>query len=111
MGGGSVTPMRIVLCNAPPAEAENLAQILVEERLAACVNLMPVRSVYRWQGAVLQESEVTLLIKVSASRVSELRERIVQLHSYEVPEVVVLEVSTPESLASYVAFVRDSCLP
>lgn len=100
--------MVVVLCNAPPANAEPLARALVEERLAACVNLLPVRSVYRWQGAVEQEDETTLLIKVAAAALPALKARIETLHPYDVPEIVVLPVDTAQSLAAYVEWVRDS---
>lgn len=100
--------MRIVLCNAPAAEAEALAETLVVEQLAACVNLMPVQSIYRWAGELQREQEVTLVIKVASSQVELLRQRVVELHSYDVPEVVVLEVDVARSHAPYVAWVRSS---
>lgn len=100
--------MRIVLCNAPAAEAEALAERLVVEQLAACVNLMPVRSIYHWAGELQREEEMTLFIKVASSRVEALRQRLVELHSYDIPEVVVLEVDVARSHAPYVAWVRNS---
>ena len=102
--------MRVVLCNCPPAEAEGLAKQLVEEHLAACVNIIPsVRSIYVWKGKVEDEQESTLLIKVSADRVHALRERIVALHSYETVEVLSLPVYLDESEPSYVDWVRMVC--
>ena len=98
--------MKIVLSNVPPDKADGIATALVEERLAACVNLLPVRSVYRWQGAVQHDAEVTLLIKVAADRVQALRERIRALHPYELPEVLVVDVDLERSLPEYVEWVR-----
>ena len=102
--------MRVVLCNCPPHEAEGLAKKLVEEHLAACVNIIPsVRSIYVWNGKVEDDQESTLLIKVSADRVNALRERIVALHSYETVEVLSLPVYLDESESRYVDWVRTVC--
>lgn len=101
--------MRVVLCNCPPSEAPSLAETLVDERLAACVNLLPVTSIYRWNGAVQRDAEVTLLIKTAAERVAALSERIRALHSYDVPEIVVLE-ALPTSDPTYVGWVRAETL-
>ena len=76
------------------AEAERIAQALVAERLAACVNVVPgVVSVYRWKGAVDGGDELLLLIKTEARAVDALRARLVALHSYELPEVVVVPIT------------------
>jgi periplasmic divalent cation tolerance protein len=75
-------------------EAERIAQSLVEERLAACVNLIGgVRSVYRWKNAIESADEVLLLIKTQQEKIEPLRTRIHALHSYELPEFLVLEVA------------------
>ena len=75
-------------------EAERIAQALVTERLAACVNVVPgVASVYRWKGAVQKEDELLLVIKTRAEAVEALRARLVALHSYELPEVVVIAIA------------------
>jgi periplasmic divalent cation tolerance protein len=75
------------------AEAERIAFALVEERLAACVNVVPSAvSIYRWQGAVERAEEAWMIIKTTRERFAALEKRIRQLHSYEVPEVVALEV-------------------
>lgn len=74
------------------AVARTLARALVEEKCAACVNLVPgVESIYRWQGAVEEASEVLLIAKTTAGRVPDLVRRLRELHPYEVPECVVLE--------------------
>ena len=79
-----------VLITAPEQEtAGTIARALVEERLAACVNLLPgVRSIYRWQGAVEEASEVLLIAKTHASRCAALAARVRALHPYALPEIV-----------------------
>lgn len=85
---------RVVLCTCGSAEeASKVARGLVERELAACVNIVPtVRSVYRWQGTVEEADEHLLLIKSRADLVTAVEEAIRELHSYEVPEVLVLQV-------------------
>jgi len=79
-------------------EAQRVARALVEKRLAACVNVIPgIRSVYRWKNtdgkdAILDEEEVLLVIKTSRALMEELKDEIERLHSYEVPEVIALQV-------------------
>jgi periplasmic divalent cation tolerance protein len=74
------------------AEANKLAHTLVQEHLAACVGLMPITSVYIWDNQVQQGNEWQLLIKTRTQAYSTLAERILQLHSYEVPEIVALPI-------------------
>lgn len=85
----------LVLTNLPDTEsARSLARVLVESRLAACVNLMPgVQSIYHWQGAIEQANEVTLLIKTTRSHYAQLQQAIISHHPYEVPEVIAMPVS------------------
>lgn len=92
----STTTARIVLTTAAsPEEAEGLARTLVEERLAACVSVIPsVQSVYRWQGAVEAATETLLLMKTSAEQVPALEARLQALHSYQTPEFLVLPVES-----------------
>ena len=89
------TDICAVLTTAPDGDvAATLARTLVEERLAACVNLIPrVRSIYRWEGEIQDDSEVVLLIKSQRKRSEALAARIKDLHPYELPEVLVLPVS------------------
>jgi periplasmic divalent cation tolerance protein len=101
--------MRIVLTNVPPDRSEDLARTLVGERLVACVNFYPVRSIYRWQGEVQVDEEVTLMMKVPADGVERLKARLLALHPHELPEFVVLAVDAEASLREYVGFVRDAC--
>ncbi|HSG46937.1 MAG TPA: divalent-cation tolerance protein CutA [Longimicrobiales bacterium] len=96
--------VRLVLVTSPAAEAPALARRLVEERLAACVNLLSgMASVYRWEGKVEEAEETLMILKTSAGRIRELRERVVALHPYDVPEFVVVPVES--GLESYLAWV------
>ena len=86
------TVIVLTAVGAPP-DAERIARALVEERLAACVNVVPgVVSVYRWKGVVERENELLLVIKTVAERVDALRSRLLELHPYELAEVVVTPV-------------------
>jgi periplasmic divalent cation tolerance protein len=76
-----------------PRDAERIARALVEERLAACVNIVPgVVSIYRWKGNVEQEPELMLVIKTLVERVDALKARLLELHPYELAEVVVIPI-------------------
>lgn len=88
------TNVAVVLTTAPNAEvAERIGETLVEERLAACANVvLGVQSIFRWKGAVSRESEVLVILKTTTDNVDALRRRVVELHPYEVPEVIALDV-------------------
>lgn len=103
--------VRVALSTAPDADAAaQIARTLVEERLAACANLVPgVRSIYRWQDRVADEAEVLLVFKTRADRVDALAERLRALHPYELPELVVLPITG--GLASYLDWVRAEVRP
>ena len=99
--------MKVVLTNTPAAEGERLARQLVEEHFAACVNLYPIRSVYFWKDKVHLDEEVMLVMKVAQEGVARLQRRLHELHPYELPEFVVLEVDMQASSRAYVEFVRQ----
>jgi periplasmic divalent cation tolerance protein len=88
------TEIVVLLVTAPDAAvAERLGRTLVEERLAACANLLPsVTSIYRWKGEVQTDTEVLLLLKTQRARLSRLAERLAEVHPYEVPELLALPV-------------------
>ena len=96
----------LVLCACPDADsAGRIARTLVEERLAACVNRVPgLVSVYRWQGEIHEDEEVLLLIKTRPERFETLRARIVELHPYDVPEVIALDITAGH--APYLEWLR-----
>lgn len=89
-----MTDALIVLCTCTNTEeAERIARPLVEQRFAACVNILPaVRSIYRWQDKVESASEVLLIIKSTTAAFPLLRDRITELHSYDVPEIIALPI-------------------
>ena len=99
--------VQVAFITAPDAEcAATIARALVEERLAACVNVLPgVRSIYRYGGAVHDEAETLLIVKTRAARAPALEARVRALHPSEVPEVLRLDVAggSPPYLAWVVA--------
>lgn len=98
----------LVLTTFPAdGDAEQLATTLVDERLAACVNILPpMRSIYRWQGAVENADERQLFIKTTGHRLRELEKRLKALHPYDVPEFVVIAVLKGSD--DYLSWVADS---
>jgi periplasmic divalent cation tolerance protein len=86
-------------------EADRIASALVERRLAACVQLMPIESRYVWEGEVAVESEVLLLIKTREDRFDAVEATIVEVHSYEVPEIVSMPVTAGSP--SYLAWIDE----
>ena len=90
-----MTDFQIILCTCADREqAEKIAHALVENQLAACVNILPgIHSVYRWQGNVESAAEALLLIKTRAPFSGEVQSTITALHSYEIPEFLVLPVA------------------
>ena len=97
----------LILTNCPDEDTANrLALTLVEEKLAACINILPrIQSIFRWQGAVESTSEIPLLIKSTAESYPMLEKRIAELHPYDVPEIVALPVT--HGLPAYLAWVAE----
>ncbi len=89
-----MTDVLVVLVTAPSAEkAEEIARALVEAGLAACGNVLAsVRSIYRWEGKVHDDPEALLVLKTTRGRFADLRDRVLSLHPYQVPEVIALPV-------------------
>ncbi|MFZ5481294.1 MAG: divalent-cation tolerance protein CutA [Myxococcota bacterium] len=102
-----MTDLLVVLVTAPDADtAARIARTLVEERLAACGNVLPgVRSIYRWEGAVQDEPEVLIVLKTPRDRFEALRARVLEVHPYRVPEVIALPVEAGH--AAYLAWVGE----
>jgi len=98
-------PALICFCTCPePGTAERIATALVDEHLAACVNILPgLRSIYRWQDRVETADEVLLLVKTSAEAWPALQDRLRELHPYELPEL--LAVETAFGLPEYLLWV------
>jgi len=91
-----VTDALLVFTTLPSADkAAELAKLLVNERLVACANLLPaVRSIYRWQGELHDENEVLVLLKTRAEHLERLKLRILEVHPYEVPEVLAVPIES-----------------
>lgn len=101
-----MTEFVVVLCTAPPDGAKGIARALVEERLAACVNVAPVRSYFVWESEFAESAEELLIIKTEAGKVEPLKSRIKELHSYQVPEIIVLPIQT--GYQPYLAWIAES---
>jgi periplasmic divalent cation tolerance protein len=103
------TDVLVVLCAFPSAgdAAEKAAHQIVSEHLAACVNILPgVLSVYRWKGVVQKDDEKLMVIKTTTDRFAALKVRLIELHSYDTPEVIALEVL--QGHIPYLDWVADS---
>jgi len=101
----------LVLTNVPErAAAERLADMLVEQRLAACVNILaPCRSVYRWKGAVQRDEEHPMLMKTTAERYPALEQALRAAHPYELPEIIAVPVE--RGLPAYLEWVAGETRP
>ena len=102
----------IILCTCPdPATAERIAETVVGERLAACVNIVPgLTSIYRWEGQIQRDAELLLLIKTRQAVYPLLEARIRELHPYQTPEIVALPIQTGS--AAYLDWIaRNSGAP
>ncbi len=103
--------VRLVLSTCPDQEtALALGRRLVEQGLAACVNVVPgLTSIYRWEGVVQQEPEVLLLIKTRADRLPELTEALRRLHTYDLPEIIALPITA--GLPEYLNWISQCTQP
>lgn len=100
--------MRVILCTVPPDKATELAGLLVEQRLVACVNIVPaVTSVYRWEGQIETDTESLLIMKTVATRVAAATAAIKAAHPYRVPEVIALPFSENEGNGEYLNWVAE----
>ena len=100
----------LVLVTASSAEeAEAIAQVLIEKRLAACVTLLPVQSLYRWQGKLERSQEYQLLIKTDLAQFTELVTQVQAIHSYEVPEIIAVPIL--QGSPAYLAWLQSSLSP
>ena len=97
---------QIVLTTCPDAAcAERIARALVEEGLAACVNILPpMRSIYKWKGKIEDASEQLLVIKSTLARFPAIRDRLRSLHPYELPEIIAVPIA--DGLPEYLAWLN-----
>jgi periplasmic divalent cation tolerance protein len=91
-GGWAMSEFIVVLCTAASNESDKIARALVEERLAACVNIAPIRSCYIWEGKLNLDHEEILIIKTEQRMIELLKKKITELHSYSVPEIIALPI-------------------
>lgn len=103
----SLSPL-IILCTCTDrTTAERIAETVVSERLAACVNIAPgLTSIYRWEGQIQREAELLLLIKTRQAVYPQLEARIRELHPYQVPEIIALPIQAGS--AAYLDWIADS---
>ena len=94
----------VIFCTIPAAESEAMARALVESRFVACVNVVPVHSYYQWMGEFCSEPEHLLIAKTKKSMAEEVITVIKHLHSYEVPEIIVVPIVA--GYAPYLAWVH-----
>jgi len=100
-------PIVVFVTCGSEEEALKIANALVEEHLAACVNLVsPIRSIYRWGEKICDEKEWLLIIKTQRQRFEELEKKVKSLHSYSVPEIISLPIA--EGSSSYLNWIREN---
>ena len=100
-------PVVVLVTCGSEEEALKIANALVENRLAACVNLVaPIRSVYRWEGKIWDEKEWLLIIKTQKHRFEELEKKVKSLHSYSVPEITSIPIT--EGSSAYLDWIREN---
>ena len=101
--------MRMVIMTIPVKQAATLGRTVVEERLAACANIIPsIHSIYTWKGAVEEAGEAMVFFKTTAEIEPQLTARIRQLHPYEVPEIISFEIKKNEGNPDYLDWIRAS---
>ena len=96
----------VVFCTAPPDLAASMSEILVRERLAACINRLPVESSYIWDEDLCNDKETLMIIKTTTHALPALRKRICEIHSYEVPEIIAIPVIF--GTEGYLGWVREN---
>ncbi len=104
---GGMSDVLVILCTFPElSQARQVGTVLVEKQLAACVNIIPgLESLFRWEGKVCRETEVMAVIKTGRDCFSALKEALVELHPYDVPEVLALPVAG--GAEAYMDWVRE----
>lgn len=89
--------------------AETIANFLVKEKLAACVNIIPkIKSIYTWQNKIEKEEEVLMLIKTKQSLFNQVKEKITLLHPYEVPEIISIDIK--DGNKNYIDWIKNNTL-
>ncbi|MBW4507061.1 MAG: divalent-cation tolerance protein CutA [Scytonematopsis contorta HA4267-MV1] len=99
----------VLVTTSSQQEAEQIASALVDSKLAACVSMFPIRSIYTWQGEVHNEQEWQLLIKADLGLFPTLETKVKELHSYEVPEIIALPII--DGSKSYLGWIGEQMMP
>ncbi len=108
MGGNKSSYIIAFVSVCSLEEARSIADAVVSQSLAACCNIVPaVESIYRWRGELCRESEVLCIFKTTEGLFERFKERVVELHSYDVPEVVAVEITAGSD--KYLAWIEESC--
>ncbi|KUG20356.1 MAG: divalent-cation tolerance protein CutA [Methanomicrobiaceae archaeon] len=95
----------VIYCTAPPGEAASIGKALVTEKLAACANIVEVRSIFAWQNEICEEQEHLLIIKTQSALLDRITERIRELHTYDLPEIIALPIVA--GYAPYLDWVQE----
>jgi periplasmic divalent cation tolerance protein len=95
----------LVYVTCPPVDAERVAEILVNDKLAACVNIVPVKSVYNWEGKLNRDDEAMLIIKSKSAVYPDLEAKILAIHPYDVPEIAAVKAEAVQ--ADYLNWVNE----
>lgn len=95
----------VVYITAPRGKGKELAKTILEERLAACVNITPVESMYWWQGKIEEDREDLLIIKTHSKALKKLISKVQEIHPYSVPEIIALPIV--EGNLAYLEWVKD----
>lgn len=98
----------LVITTTPRGDGDRIVRALVEERLAACVNILPVRSHFTWENKLSSEDEEMLFIKTTSDMFNRVSEKILELHSYQLPEIIALEIA--DGHPPYLRWIGDSVL-
>jgi len=98
----------VIYCTCPNNEVANtISKVLVQNKLAACVNILPnITSIYKWQGQLQRDQELLLLIKSRSDKFEELKQAIIKLHPYELPEIIA--VSIDNAVPNYLNWINES---
>ena len=101
-----MTEFVLVLSTAQPGGGERIARCLLEEKLAACVNIAQVRSYFVWDGKLSDEIEDLMIIKTEERLIDKVKSRIKELHSYQLPEIIIIPITDGEE--SYLHWIRQA---
>lgn len=82
----------IYITTSNQIEAEKIAEALIKEKLAACVNYFPIKSIFRWKGKIQKENEIAMIVKTKAKLVDKITKRVKEIHSYETPCIISLSI-------------------